>query len=172
MLHRPSQADVDDVYALLSDPRMWGHYPSLVHTERAQSEALVAASDDSWDAYGLGTWIARDEDGTLHGIGGCAVRHGTFWNVSYRLAPASQGRGLATELARAGIAAARRVDPALPIVSTMLAHNVGSSAVARRAGLVEVHRGPDEGNPTPGVTRLVFADRELSAATLGAAMTW
>ncbi len=172
MLHRPSAADVDDVFALLSDPLMWEHYPSMRHQERAQSESLVDSWQDSWDEHGLGMWIARDEDGALHGIGGSAVRHETYWNLAYRLSPGSRGRGLAAELARAGIAAARRTDGALPIVATMLAHNAGSSAVARRAGLVEVHRGPDISNPTPGVTRLVFADRELSQATLTAAMTW
>lgn len=172
VLHRPSAADVDDVFALLSDPLMWEHYPSPRHAERVQSEALVDSWQSSWEERGLGMWVVRDEDGALHGIGGSAVRHGTYWNLAYKLSPGSRGRGLASELARAGVAAARRTDGDLPIVATTLGHNTGSSAVARRAGLVEVHRGPDVSNPTPGVTRLVFADRELSQAALAAAMTW
>lgn len=163
---------MDEVFALLSDPRMWEHYPSLRHAHRDESHALVESWQDSWDTHGLGMWVVRAEDGAVHGVGGCAVRHGAYWNVAYRLSPESRGQGLATELARAGIAAARRIDGDRAIVSTMLEHNAGSSAVARRAGLVEVYRGPDAGNPTPGVTRLVFADRNLDEATLAAALSW
>jgi hypothetical protein len=40
-----------------------------------------------------------------------------------------------------------------------LEHNLASRALAEKAGLDLVWRGPDAGNPDPGAIRLVYADR-------------
>jgi hypothetical protein len=43
----------------------------------------------------------------------------------------------------------------------LLEHNRASKAVAEKAGLQLVWRGPDAGNPDPSATRMVYADRDL-----------
>ncbi|WP_200810948.1 GNAT family N-acetyltransferase [Demequina sp. NBRC 110057] len=165
-LHRPTSSDLGDLHDLMSDPAVWTHYPSLVHRDLETTEATLERWEDSWHAHGLGVWVARDHEGGFVGYGGCDVRRDAFWNVGYRLRPEHQGRGYATELARAGIAAARRLRPEIPVVAYLLEVNAASAAVARRAGLVEVHRAPDAGNPDRSAVRLVFADRNLDRPTL------
>lgn len=60
------------------------------------------------------------------------------------------------------------IDPDLPVVAYLLEANAASAEVARRLGLELVDRAPDAGIPDPTAVRLVFADRELTAAQLDA----
>ncbi|PPF90591.1 N-acetyltransferase [Clavibacter michiganensis] len=164
-LHRPSPDDAAEVHAILSDPAVWTHYPSLRVTDPAQTDRFLRARTEAWERDGLGTWIVRERHtDAVVGFGGCGIAHDAFWNLGYRFSPAVQGRGYATEMAVRSIARARIHRPELPIVAYLVAHNRASAAVAERAGLTLVHRGPDPGNPDPGVLRLVYADRELSDA--------
>jgi RimJ/RimL family protein N-acetyltransferase len=75
-----------------------------------------------------------------------------------------EGQGLATELVGAAYAAAQAARPELPVVALLLKHNKASKAVAERAGLRLVWRGPDRGNPDPYASRLVYADRDVAPA--------
>ncbi|MEL7978179.1 GNAT family N-acetyltransferase [Isoptericola sp. F-RaC21] len=170
-LYRPVPADVDELFAIGSDPRVWTHYPSLRQTDPAQSAADVARRTACWEADGLGPWTVRrrGEPGIV-GYGGCSVLHGAFWNLGYRFAVAAQGQGYATEMSRAAIRRAGEVRPDLPVIAYLLEHNLASAAVARKLGLTLQHRGPDAGNPDPGAVRLVFADRPLDDAQLAAVM--
>ncbi|MEZ0494039.1 GNAT family N-acetyltransferase [Kineococcus sp. TBRC 1896] len=163
VLTRPVPADLDDVFALYSDPAVWEHFPSRRHTDPATTRLLLDAVDESWRLIGLGSWVARDPDGSLVGMGGCDLRLGLTWNLGYRLARASWGQGYASELIRAALAAARRVRSDVPVTAYLLEHNLRSRAAAERAGLDLVWRGPDAGNPDPDAVRLLFADRPLSA---------
>ena len=163
--------DLDEHYALMSDPGVWAHLPSGRHTSPDRTAQAIAHSVGHWDRDGLGYWTARllvDLTGTplragdMVGTGGCAVRAGTsWWNLYYRLTPAAWGHGLAAELVAAALDAARAVDPDLPVVASLLEHNVESRVRAERAGLTLVWRGPDAGNPDPAAVRLVYADRHL-----------
>lgn len=163
--------DIDDLYALNSDPRVWAHLPSHVHTRREQTVAQVASVIAAWERDGLGYWTARladaGADGGFAGIGGCTISHEVAWNLYYRLSPSVQGRGLATELAAAARDAALTVRPDLPVTALLLEHNAASAAVAEKSGLRLVWRGPDRGNPSPDAIRLVYADRELAPDVLG-----
>lgn len=154
--------DIDDLYALNSDPRVWTHLPSGVHTSRAQTAAQVARQVAAWESDGLGYWTARLADGTLAGVGGSSVRDALAWNIYYRFVPAVQGRGLATELVQAARAAALAVRPDLPVVALLLEHNLASKAVAEKSGLRLLWRGPDVGNPDAAAIRLIYADRDLA----------
>lgn len=154
--------DVGVLYALNSDPRVWRHLPSGVHTDPERTMAAVASQVRAWQRDGLGYWAARTRDGVFAGVGGCAVNAEAAWNVYYRFVPEVQGRGLASELARAGIAAAREVRPDLPVTALLLEHNLASKAVAEKAGLELVWRGPAERNPDPDAVRLVYADRDVA----------
>jgi RimJ/RimL family protein N-acetyltransferase len=161
--------DADLVYSLNADPRVWTHLPSGVHTSREETAAQVARQITAWERDGLGYWAARTQDATLAfaGIGGCTVKADVAWNLYYRFTPEAQGKGFASELARAALSAARSVRPELPVVALLLEHNAASRAVAEKAGLNLVWRGPDRGNPDPDAVRLIYADREMDSASLG-----
>lgn len=161
--------DVDEVFALNSDPALWTVFPSGRHTDREQTREQVEQFAAAWDADGLGYWVARPLDGgAVLGVGGCTVRHGAVWNVYYRFATAAHGRGYAGELARAAVDAARTVRPDLPVVAYLLRTNEPSRRVAERLGLRLVWQGPDVGNPDPTQVRLVLADRPLAPVALEA----
>lgn len=171
-LSRPDASDLDDVFAIQRDLRVWTHYPSLRHTDPAQTVEMMQRWQRSWDQAGLGSWVVRLRDSDeVVGNGGCTLLGGAVWNVGYRIAADHHGQGLATELAQAGIDAARAIAPARPVVAYLVEHNRASAHVAEKLGLRLVHRAPDAGNPDPGVMRLVYADRPLTtgelAATLG-----
>jgi RimJ/RimL family protein N-acetyltransferase len=164
--------DLDEHVALMSDPGVWAHLPSGRHTDPAQTAAGIEHSVGHWARDGLGYWTARlraDLPGTplragdVVGTGGCALRVGTsWWNLYYRLTPPAWGKGLAAELVTAALDAASAVDPDRPVVACLLEHNVESRGRAERAGLAQVWRGPDAGNPDPAAVRLVYADRPLT----------
>ena len=152
--------------ALYSDPAVWEHLPAGRHTTRARTRLLLESIGASWDAVGVGSWVARDGAGALVGTGGCDLRLGVAWNLGYRLARASWGRGLAQEITTAALEAARVRRPDLPVTAYLLEHNERSRRAAERAGLDLVWSGPDAGNPDPGAVRLLFADRRLEAGTV------
>ncbi|HEX7349833.1 GNAT family N-acetyltransferase [Brachybacterium sp.] len=168
-LDPPSAVDLADLHRLYSDPRTWTHLPSGRFADLGTTRDALENWLDDWREQGLGAWMVR-EDGEVVGHGGCAVRQDAFWNLGYRFAPEAQGRGLATEVARAAVAAAREARPELPVVAYLLEHNRASAAVAERVGLSLRHRGPDAGNPDPSAVRLVLADRALGDQELAATM--
>jgi RimJ/RimL family protein N-acetyltransferase len=166
VLTRPADDDLDDVFALYSDPAVWEHFPLRRHTHRGATEDLLAHVEESWQVIGLGSWVARDLEGRLVGVGGCDLRLGLAWNLSYRLVRDSWGRGLAQEIIGAALPAAERVRPDLAVTAYLLEHNARSRAAAERAGLDLVWTGPDAGNPDPAAVRLLYADRPLSRIVL------
>ena len=168
-LTRPSLSDLSELHSLQADPRVWGHFPSGRATSLEDTRSWLAALQSSWREDGLGTWVVRGAEDEFLGYGGCRLAGGgAYWNLGYRLRPEVHGRGIATELSRAAIDAARRQDPDVPVVAYLLEHNEASAGVARKLGLTLAWRGPDAGNPDPDAVRLVFADRELSEEQLAA----
>lgn len=168
-LSRPTAADLDPLFGVSADPRVWTHYPSLRHQRREDTLAAMARWETSWSASGLGSWAVRlRSTGELIGNGGCTLLGGEVWNLGYRLSAEHHGQGYATELALAAVEAARAVDPDRPVIAYLVEHNLASARVAEKAGLELVHRAPDAGNPDPSVWRLVYADRPLTEAQLAA----
>ena len=71
-LSRPVAADLDEVFAIQSDPRVWTHYPSLRHTDPETTIRMMERWERSWSDAGLGSWVARLRDtGEVVGNGGC-----------------------------------------------------------------------------------------------------
>lgn len=168
-LDAPRADDLEDLHRLYSDARTWTHLPSGRFADLATTRSALERWIEDWERDGLGAWVVR-EQGTVVGHGGCAVRQHAFWNLGYRFAPEAQGRGLATEVSRAALTAARAARPELPVVAYLLEHNAASAAVARKVGLELRHRAPDAGNPDPAAIRLVFADRPLEEEELAATL--
>ncbi len=161
LLDRVEEDDVDGWHRIHADARVWTHFPSGRHLSPEATTQLVQASLDDWRQAGLGYWSIREEPGgPIIGCGGCRpLPDHHRWNLYYRFAPESQGRGYASELATAAIAAANDVDAARPVVAYMLEHNTPSWRVAEKVGLTRVWVGPDDGNPDPTAVRFVYADR-------------
>ena len=162
LLDLPTEADVDDLFAIHSDPDSWRHFPWGRHTEPQQAIDLVSQSEKQFDLDGLGFWSVRDRPGgPVVGRGGCAIPTGRmWWNLYYRFATAVHRRGYATEMATRAIEAARDVDSGRPVVAYLLEHNVASRRTAERLGMVLAWRGPDRPNPDPDAVRLVYVDRD------------
>jgi RimJ/RimL family protein N-acetyltransferase len=168
-LRAMSMADLDEVYALMSDPRVWQHRPTGVHRNPDQTAGQLTREARGWELDGLAYWSARLRDGGVFaGVGGCRLHATAAWNLYYRIRPELQGNGYASELARAAIAAARAVDPTIPIVASVLEHNLASRAVATGAGLRLEWQGMETDGPSAGALRLLFCDREADAALLEA----
>ncbi len=157
------EQDLDEWHRIHADPQVWDHLPSGRHTSTAETAELVDSGIQDWRRTGLGYWSIREQaGGAIVGCGGCRfVSDKNRWNLYYRFAPAVQGRGFASEVASAAIAAANDVGPDWPVVAVMLEHNTASWRVAEKVGMVRVWVGPDEGNPDPSAVRYVYADRPL-----------
>ncbi|WP_309069680.1 GNAT family N-acetyltransferase [Microbacterium sp.] len=161
-----SRDDLPELHRLHADPAVWRHLPSGRHRSLARTRDVLEHYLDDW-RDGLGYWSARlRTSGDFVGVGGCRLRESAAWNIYYRLEPGYQGRGFATEIARAGRAAAARVDPDVPVSAILLEHNLASKAVAEKLGLRLVWRGPDEGNPDPDAVRLIYVDRDVTREQL------
>ncbi|SDI86425.1 Protein N-acetyltransferase, RimJ/RimL family [Frankineae bacterium MT45] len=180
--------DLEPMFALQSDPRGWGHFPSGRYVDRDRTREMIANASRGWAETGLHYWAARlrvdvpaesgstaDVASTIEpalvagefvGAGGCMLRGGVVWNLCYRLRPEAWGHGFATEIARAAQAAAAQRDPDVPVIAYLVEQNEGSRRTAERAGLRLAARVPDAGNPDPTVMRLIYADRPLSAQAL------
>lgn len=152
--------DVGELYPILSDPAGWTFDPDARHADVETTRRFVERAAARW-AEGMSYWTARERDGgRVVGIGG-AQRHASgCWNLSYRIATDAWGRGYATELAEAGLAAARHVDPGVPVVAWVVAHNPSSRRVAQRLGLAERGAHVDAND---GEVRLAYADRPIDA---------
>ncbi|WP_460511204.1 GNAT family N-acetyltransferase [Frigoribacterium salinisoli] len=166
-LSRPTERDLSELHVLHADPDVWKHLPSARHTRFADTRELVDRYLAGWEANGVDVWVARHTvTGALVGMGGPSLRGGLAWNIYYRLAPSTWGRGYAQEIVSASREATTATGRDLPLVASLLEHNEGSRRAAQRAGLELVWRGPDAGNPDPDAIRLLFADRSLSKDAL------
>jgi RimJ/RimL family protein N-acetyltransferase len=163
-LEAPQEGDLPDLHAIHGDPASWTHFPQGRHLDLAATRELLERQQGRWAERGLGYWVVREHDGgPVVGLGGCAWRQGwPGWNLAYRLAAQAQGRGYATELGRAALAAAAAVAPDRPVVAYLLEHNHASRRTTERLGLTRQWRGPDAGNEDPDAVRLVYADRPLA----------
>jgi len=168
-LSRPTAADLDTLFTISADPRVWTHYPTLRHTAPEETASMMARWAESWENAGLGPWSIRvRETDELIGYGGCSLFGGEVWNLGYRLSADHHGNGYATELSFAAIDAVRAIDVDRPVIAFLVEHNRASARVAEKVGLELVYRAPDAGNPDPSVWRLIYADRPLTAAQLAA----
>ncbi|MCC9309398.1 GNAT family N-acetyltransferase [Kitasatospora sp. RB6PN24] len=136
-LRAVAPADLDALYEINSDPRVWEHRPQGRHAGPVTTREWIARAVAGWED-GLGYWTARlVGTDTVVGVGGVQLQGRGHWNLYYRLAPARWGRGYATELARAALGAALERHPEVPVFAWIHAGNTASRAVATRLGLID-----------------------------------
>ena len=161
-LRRPvPAADLDDLFAIFSDPDGWWFDPGGRHLERGRSRDWLERAAAHFDADGLSYWtVRRRDDGTVIGAGGAQRQRTAAWNLFYRIATAHQGQGYATELGRAAYAAASELDPSVPFIAWIAEHNLPSRRVAERLELTNYGPAVD---PSDDRIRLAYADRPIGA---------
>jgi ribosomal-protein-alanine N-acetyltransferase len=138
----------DDVWVLHQDPDVaeyWGEW------SREQARAFAAACEQAWKVEGVSKWIAYDRvDSTLVGRGGLSrafVDGDTRVEVGWTLRGAFRGRGLATEIGRAGIDFAFDELDAEEVVAFTETTNAPSRAVMERLGMTDPRDITHNGEP-------------------------
>lgn len=176
-LDAANEAVVEAVFKIQSDPETWRHLPEGVETDRVSNRLMVAEYERSWHEEGAGWWALalREPLGgvpadTIVGLGGVARRDPAIaaWNLGYRLTPAVWGHGLASEVSRAAIVAAKQAQAELPITARALSRNQASWRVLERVGLALAWEGPvPELTPiSAGLMLRVYGDRPLESGLI------
>jgi RimJ/RimL family protein N-acetyltransferase len=139
--------DLGDMAALLGDPEVMRHYPRP--KSRAEASAWIAWNRRLYRQHGFGLWLLTLRASGAF-VGDCGltpqrVDGVTEIEVGYHVRTALQGRGLATEAAKACRDHARdvlRVDRLVAIVDP---GNRPSQRVAEKLGLVVERDSDDQG---------------------------
>lgn len=126
-----ADADLDTLFVWESDPRA---------VELAAFTRADPSDRPAFDAHyervrsdPANVLLAIDHDGELVGTVGSFTREGDR-EVTYWIAPARWGQGLASQALQAFLA----IERTRPLYGRVADHNVGSAKVLSRAGLVEV----------------------------------
>jgi RimJ/RimL family protein N-acetyltransferase len=155
------ERDLDNLFAIFSDPEGWWYDPDGRHRERARTKDWLTRAAARFDTDQLSYWTVRQRDGgTVIGVGGAQRQRTGAWNLNYRIAAAHQGHGYATELGRAACAAATAVDSDVPVIAWIAERNAPSGKVAERLGLKSYGPAID---PSDGEVRIAYSDRPLGA---------
>lgn len=160
-----SVGDAKELFPIFNDPDGWWFAPESRHQELATTEGFLERAAARWELDGLSYWTARArEDDRVVGVGGVQRhRSGVCWNLYYRIAGGEQRKGYATEIARAGIDAAREVDPGLAVIAWIAPANEPSRETARKLGLTELGSYVDLND---GLPRLAYVDRPFDPSPL------
>ncbi len=152
--------DAEELFVILGDPEGWWYEPEGTHADLQTTIVFCQWVAGMWAADGLCYWTARDHTSDeVVGLGG-ARRHCTgTWNLSYRIATAHQGRGLATEIGMAAHQAAAKIDPSVAFIAWVDDDNTPSRRVAERIGLT--NQGPHV-DLSDGQIRLAYSDRPIA----------
>ena len=136
-----ADSDLDALFVWESDPRA---------VEMAAFTRADPSDRDAFDAHyervrsdPSNTLLAIEDDGEFVGTVGSYSMEGER-EVTYWIAPARWGQGLASQALRAFLA----VEQTRPLYGRVASHNAGSAKVLARAGFVEVG---SETSIAPGV---------------------
>ena len=169
-----TEADLDAMAGLLGDPAVMRYYPQP--RTREEAGEWIAWNRRNYAEHGYGLWIVETHDGGF--VGDCGltwqpVGERQVLEVGYHVVPAHQGRGYATEAARACLALATGEIGEEHVVAIVHPDNLASRRVAENIGMREEQRARVHGRdvvvlgtvgPMPRVRRL--ADDELDRAAL------
>jgi RimJ/RimL family protein N-acetyltransferase len=131
-----TDADLDDVAAMLADSDVMAYYPRPKNREEAQG--WIDWNKRNYLDHGHGLWIIETAAGEF--VGDCgltwqAVNGRTELEVGYHVRAKVQGRGYATEAASACLDFARNVLGASHLVAIIHPDNRASRRVAEKIGL-------------------------------------
>jgi ribosomal-protein-alanine N-acetyltransferase len=138
---RPPRLEDEAAYlALFGRPEVeeWLRPPPLAPFATPEVRQMLVEDVEHWESNGFGPWaLLERESGAYAGRAGLrwtAVEGAAAVELAWTVDPAHQGRGLATEAARAALELARaeRVEE---VVALILAGNRASRRVAEKLGM-------------------------------------
>jgi RimJ/RimL family protein N-acetyltransferase len=137
ILRRLTEADLDHLVALDSDPEVMAFLSGGPPAPREATEALLRELIAAYGRFrGLGTFAAIEKTtGDFIGWMAISADGSDEVDLGYRLHTSAWGKGYATEGARALIAAAFADAGIARVYATTMAVNVRSRGVMERAGL-------------------------------------
>lgn len=137
VLRRPCLSDVDDIFAVNSDPLAVAHNPDDTLASREEAAALFERWDEHWRVNGFGYWVIESPSTVgFCGIKFMTLRDQKILNLFYRLYPSKWGCGYASEAASAVVSWALTHQPAHPVIARVRPKNLSSQQVALKAGLI------------------------------------
>lgn len=143
-----TDADLDDMAALLGDPEVMRFYPR----PKTRDEALgwIRWNQRNYAEHGFGLWVVETDDGRF--VGDCgltwqSVEGEQVLEVGYHTVTGLQGHGYATEAARACVELAFGPIRSAHLVAIINPQNGPSQRVAEKLGMrlerrAVVHGGP------------------------------
>jgi RimJ/RimL family protein N-acetyltransferase len=148
-----TRADLDDMAVLLGDPEVMTYYPRP--KTRDEAARWIEWNRGLYQMRGHGLWLLSTPDDGF--VGDCGltpqeVDGVTELEVGYRVLPALQGRGYATEAAAASRDFARDVLGAKRLVAIIHPDNRPSQRVAEKIGL-----GPEKHAMVHGRDCIIYA---------------
>jgi RimJ/RimL family protein N-acetyltransferase len=162
VLREMTEADLDDIAALLGDERVMQYYPRPKTRDEAQQ--WINWNSGLYKEHGFGLWVMALPDGEFVGECGLTIQVVDGVDeveIGYHVLPAHQRRGYASEAAAACRDIARErfaVDRLIAIINPA---NRPSQAVAERIGLrLEKHA------QMWGEDRLIYASNLSDADVL------
>jgi [ribosomal protein S5]-alanine N-acetyltransferase len=139
VLSRPTEADLSDLVAVHTDPRVMAHLGGVRTPEEVV--AVHRRLSDQWDRDRFGYWVARDRaTSEFVGVGGLRradVDGANEVEVGFALAFGAWGRGLGTELAGEAVRVGFEVLGLACVVAITRPDNAASRRVIERVGLRE-----------------------------------
>lgn len=135
VLTKPTPADLAELEAMHTDPRVMATLGGLLSPEELQERHRQYFA--FWERDGFGWWIARTFDGQFVGRGG--LRRGRIEGqdvveLGYGLVPPFWGRGLATELVQESVRVGFDVLGIPDLVCFALPGNQASRRVMEKVG--------------------------------------
>lgn len=148
-----ADADLDDMARMLGDPETMRFYPAP--KTREESAGWIARMQERYVRDGHGLWVIETHDGEF--IGDCGITWQSYNDVpvrevGYHVRRDRQGRGYATEAARACLELVRR--EYAPTLLTAIIHpeNAASRRVAEHLGMTHIA----DDNAHPWIVRTVM----------------
>jgi RimJ/RimL family protein N-acetyltransferase len=145
VLRRWSEADLPGLVAVLSQPAVWTALWPGREPDAAFAAKRIEHHVRHWSEHGFGLLIVEVGAPSAEIAGWAGPSHPDFApgletevEIGWTLAPAHWGRGLATEAARAAIAATFAALDVERVISLVHPENHRSRGVARRLGMERV----------------------------------
>src|SRR4051794_39648902 len=131
-----TNADLDDMAALLGDPFVMTYYPAA--KTREEAARWISWNEDNYAKHGYGLWIVETLDGKFLGDCGLTwqeVNGRAELEVGYHMRVDVQGQGFASEAAEACKEFARDARLAEQLVAIIHPENAASRRVAEKIGM-------------------------------------
>jgi len=137
--------DLENMAALLGNPEVMRYYPAPKTRDEAQG--WIDRMRHRYVEHGFGLWLVETHAGEF--VGDCGltwqqVNGRTVLEVGYHVTPSNQGRGFATEAARACVDEARRRFGDVELTAIIHPENLASRRVAEKLGMT--HTEDDHGH--------------------------